>query len=118
MGNRMNCLGKVCSTTVCCTSQKNNSFYDAKSFANRRRRISGSLPQSYQNPDMKQTMDTVLRDTIISDDEKIENNFNDFLERDMQSEIEEGINLFDYVAQTCGPKAHENFSKQVDLRSI
>lgn len=67
-------------------------------------------------------MDTVLRDTVVTVDPDCENNQNKFLrslsEKDIvkQTEIEEGINLFDYVAQTCGPNAHENFSKQVNLR--
>lgn len=43
-------------------------------------------------------------------------NFDD--EMDSKQKIEEGINLFDYVYQSCGPNAHQNFSKQVDLKSI
>ena len=58
------------------------------------------------------TNDNRLKDTVTS-------NFDEFINNEMQQEVDpEGINLFDYVSQTCGPDAHLNFSKQVDLRSI
>ena len=35
-----------------------------------------------------------------------------------EEELEEGVSLFDYVVQTCGPDAIKNFSSNVNLRAI